>query len=154
MTVSCTRARMSWLALAAIAGIFCASGEASAATKGESSGRARSCCVRESSADCRCCVAPVTEDRTPARFQSREPETRVARVSAPASSCECRSDSPSSPASRPESQASGHRGFESGLGDVEATSLTLPAVATFHAVRPNESPPGSPIYLRFARLLI
>jgi hypothetical protein len=154
MTASCTRTRMSWLALAAIAGIFCAGGQASAATKRESLGQARSCCVRQSSAVCRCCVTPVTEDRTPAGIRSTEPGTRVARVSAPGSSCECRSGSPSSPASRPESQVSGHRDFDGDVGDAEATLVKAPAVSTFQAVRPNESPPGSPIYLRFAHLLI
>ena len=80
----------------------------------------------------------------------------VIRVSTPAGSCECRSDEPFTPASKPESSSTETkpRTVQSGFYTADVAFVTLPASSSARPISPNGSPPKAPLYLLTSHLLI
>jgi hypothetical protein len=76
------------------------------------------------------------------------------RLSVPISPCQCRSSSPSQPASKPRSASGERRTDQDRVQSPERIPQVLHAVASVRLVPPTASPPAAPIYLCTSRLLI
>ncbi|AMV38108.1 hypothetical protein [Planctomyces sp. SH-PL62] len=141
------------VALLAIAGMVSAS---ACTTKPASA--SRTCCASRPSSECDCC-APG-EMRPSSGVASRADAaivTPAARAidQAPSASCECRASEPAAPSERPAQRTSPNHSEIQDLGLSVAVAPALkssPSLARL--LLPNESPPGSPLYLRTSRLLI
>jgi hypothetical protein len=145
--------RLPWFALAAIVGMLSMVGEASARTVKGATQAPKSCCVVPPPSECCCCPAKA-KPLIPAIELSAMFPTDGARLSAPAVPCECRSDEPADPASKPESRTDEQRSDRAGE-ELAGSTFAAPPSATFaHFVPPTGSPPKSPLYLRTTRLLI
>ena len=91
---------------------------------------------------------------SPLGTSDRLASLRPAQLMRPHSSCMCNPDEPASPASRQESLSAGSRPAEHVS---EVASLPIPVNASRLLTRLSEPdlwPPGSPLYLTTARLLI
>jgi hypothetical protein len=95
--------RLPWFALAAIVGMLSMVGEASARPVKGATEAPKSCCVVPPPSDCCCCPAKP-KPLMPAVERSAMLPTGEARLSAPAIPCECRTDEPADPYSKPESR--------------------------------------------------
>jgi hypothetical protein len=147
--------RLPWLVLAAIMGMLSMAVEVSAgSTKGATDApRSKSCCVVPPPSDCRCCPAKA-RSFVPAIERSAASTTVEARLFSAALPCECRSDLPTDPASRPESREAEPRPERIGETAVDPSFVAVPLARFTRFVPPTGSPPGSPLSLLTTRLLI
>jgi hypothetical protein len=145
--------RLPWFALAAIVGMLSMVGEASARTMKGTADAPKSCCVMPPPSDCCCCPAKA-KPLVPAIEQPAASPTGEARLSVPAVPCECRSDEPADPASKPESRNLEQRPERTGEKAADSPFVTVPSTRLALFVPPTGSPPKSPLYLRTTRLLI
>ena len=146
--------RFALIALAAVVAILSFGGDATAQTATSSARKAvRSCC---SSRVCPagCCSPRSTAADSSVGDRLPLPATRSARMTGPPSSCECQSDEPAAPASRPESEPVGGRPAEE-LNEVASLPIppTYPGLVA-RLIERDPWPPGSPLYLATSRLLI
>jgi hypothetical protein len=153
MTTAHHHLRLPWFALAAIVGMLSMAGEVSARTMKGSSEAPKSCCITPPPWDCCCCPAKA-KSVAPAIERLAMLPTGEARLSAPAVPCECRSDEPADPASKPESSTAYQLSQRAGEEPSGSPFATLPSTPFAHFVPPGGSPPKSPLYLHTTRLLI
>jgi hypothetical protein len=162
LTVTPTRARsmtsirrhlrVSWIALAAIAGMLSVGGRVSACSTEPAAKPAGSCCVAQPVLPC--CCEPET---APAREFGERPTVSPVRTpiaTTPARSCECRSDRPAAPASKPESrpaQVRAEKGIDESLPVIRVA--VRPTVFIGYGGSPNASRADLPLFLRHSRLL-
>jgi hypothetical protein len=153
MTDSRHHFRLSWIALAAIVGMFSVAGDASASgTSGGPRNDARACCLKRVCTVCCCTPASASSGAlTTGLMVALTPQG--SGLSAPARPCECRSSEPGSPGLRHESRSSEDRADQA-LGKSALLNVYAPTAVTSWLKLPNASPPKSPLYLRTARLLI
>jgi hypothetical protein len=145
--------RLPWFALTAIVGMLSMVGEASASTVKGATQAPKSCCVVPPPSDCCCCPAKA-KPLIPAIELSAMFPTDEARLSAPAIPCECRTDEPADPYSKPESRTP-EQGSERASEEQVGSSFVLhPSTAFARFVPPTGNPPKSPLYLHTTRLLI
>ncbi len=154
MTTIRRHLRLSWIALAAIAGMFSAAGAASASTTGaDAQGPGRACCVGRVCA--KCCCPPASAAADPARVERSATFAPVgSRLATPAPLCECRPAGPEAPGSKSEPRPAETRDDQIRSQATELTIETRPAVSTVRLVLSPADPPKSPLYLRTSRLLI
>jgi hypothetical protein len=140
--------RLSWVALAAVMGLLSVAGEASAA------GKACSCCAKRV-CSMGCCRGPIG----PSGPETAVPPAALAPVrggltSLPAVPCECRSDVPAEPASKPEIPTADPRAEQDQIGSV-ALSIETSRPAVFAPVSaPAFGLSRAPLLLNTTRLLI
>lgn len=142
--------RFSWIAIAAIVGMSWLPGNSRAdMSEVRSNGRAPSCCnARRCPAGC-CKGVQGPGPVRPALVKER------GGLSVPASSCECQSSEPISPASKPELRST-RSCTERDFGRSVVTSARGYPVTKLVAqhIEFSSHPPEDPLYLRNARLLI
>ena len=145
--------RHSLIALAAIVGMLSMVGEASARNPGGSSNTPKSCCVVTTPADCCCC--PAKPDSLPfSAGRSTGVATGETRVATPDRSCECRSNEPAAPASKPESRSQEQRSERVSEGAFDTSFFVRPSVTSSRYIPPTGGPPNSPLPLLTIRLQI
>jgi hypothetical protein len=148
--------RVLLIAFAAIVGMLSLADVASACTT--KPGRApRACCVNHPPSECGCCgerqaiPSPASHSRVDAIVTSPAPDL----YQTPSPSCECRASEPAAPSERPAQRTTIDR---SDMQSREPSGILAPTDSPFPSLGrlqlPNESPPGSPLYLRTSRLLI
>jgi hypothetical protein len=142
------------IALVAVAGVLSVPGTASACTAGIAAKATRSCCAGRPATACGCCG-----DAGRASMPTREPRVDAYRAPAPrvvpTGPCACRPEGSPAPARAPESRLVEHPTDRVSDGTINGlVVLTTAACLTSHASSPSGSTPGTPVYLRTARLLI
>jgi hypothetical protein len=145
--------RLSHIALAAIVGMLSMVGEASARMPGGLSDSAKSCCIVPMPSDCCCCPAKANSLAASAG-RSTEIANGETRLAAPAGSCECRSNEPAAPASKPESRSPDRRTERVSEGAVDTSFFVRPPVTSSRFIPPTDGPPNSPLHLITIRLQI
>jgi hypothetical protein len=147
--------RLAVVASVAIAGMVLTASSASASpTNPGSQTGSRACCLKRSCTVC-CCGTSNTQSpgqsATSPALQSRK---SLAIALPPSIPCECRSNTPATPAPKPESRSEEQRSDRDRAdSSLPASFVSSPSMFTF--VRLTVSgPPPAPLYLRTARLLI
>ncbi len=142
-------------ALAAIAGMLTMAPEASASTSSGKLVSPKSCCAVPTPSACCCCPAEAVKATSP-KVAAVETVAVGNLVTAPASSCDCRSDEPTAPASKHESSSieTEQRPVRSSADLSEMSFDVRPASTFARFILPNGSPPRSPLYLLTSHLLI
>jgi hypothetical protein len=140
------------VAIAAVAGMLSAAGEASASTaSGTARNDSRGCCAKRACTGC-CCEPATAQERTETT-QTVVLSSRRGSLAIPARSCECRRGEPAAPASRQESQTSESRA-DLGQGEpVDLTTQAAPLTGENPGILRAEAA-TSPLYLSTARLRI
>jgi hypothetical protein len=145
--------RLTWIVLAAIAGMVLVSGDASAAAPKAGQGPVRACCIGKVCA--RCCCPPASDvPGQPLAGRSAAVSPVGSRLSTPAPLCECRPGGPDVPASKSEPRSSENRDDQVRALDAELIVETRPAITLVRIVLSPAVPPKSALYLRTSRLLI
>ena len=134
-----------------------AAGEASACGSAERCESSMACCTGSAAPGYAC---PGSGSLDPAVRMAGTGRSLVApapgpSLGAPADACACvRAGDPAAPGSRPESRAGQDRPEEARGGRPPVVPDARPVAAPARLSPPTGSPPGSPLYLRHARLLI
>jgi hypothetical protein len=146
--------RFTTIALTAIAGILSFGHDATARTVAGSGRKAAKSCCSSGVCPMGCCSPRAATNVADSGGRLPAVSLRTTGLTRPPSSCECQSDEPAAPASRPESGAPGGRHAEE-LSEVAflPISPTNTGLVTYLIER-GPWPPGSPIYLATSRLLI
>jgi hypothetical protein len=128
-------------------------GEASARSTGRAVDAPKSCCVVATPSACCCCPAKA-ESLATSVVPKAATVAAEARLSAPGRPCECRSDEPAAPASKPESSPTKPRS-ERAHDEMVATAFSVRPLASLDRfISPPGNPPKSPLALLTTRLLI
>ena len=154
MTGSRPDLRLPAIVLAAMLGMFSVAGEASGCSaNGLGDGKAaRSCCSGRPRSACCCEVQESTPRPRPIERTAIGMPTVGGPLVTPVSSCECREDEPTEPASKPARSSPRHRLDQDGAPSFDRSLDVRPALALARLVDATESPPGAPLYLRTSHM--
>ena len=155
------RLNLLWVAFAALLGMLSINNVARACTEVKAP---KACCSGDSSGCGGCCsssksTAPLSNETT-TRAHGVEWKAASATVGVeitrPGTSCECRSNEPVAPASKPVSSSSDESRSDQGGEEVIAylDFAPKPLVPSLRPVSPNDGTPKCPVYLRICHLVV